>query len=76
VSIKLWDEHDKLALEITDNGIGAPNDAECSPPKFSKLQDRARVLSGHMEVQTSKGAGTRILLLVKRSYLTSNPVAS
>jgi signal transduction histidine kinase len=72
VTIRLWDESEKLALEIIDNGIGSMG-KDGSPPKFRKLEDRARVLSGDMKIQTSDGAGTRILLLVKRSNLTSHP---
>lgn len=76
VSIKLWDDHDKLALEIVDNGIGACKGSNGVQPHFNKLEDRARVLAGHMEVHASAGVGTRILLLVKRSHLTSHPALS
>jgi signal transduction histidine kinase len=76
VSIKLWDDHDKLALEIADNGIGACTGSNGLKPNFNKLEDRARVLAGHMEVHASAGVGTRILLLVKRSHLTSHPAMS
>jgi signal transduction histidine kinase len=73
VSIRLWDEDDKLALEITDNGIGIPSKDGESPATVNKLQDRARVLDGHLQIATSKETGTSIRLLVKRSHLITHP---
>lgn len=73
VSIRLWDVDDKLALEILDNGIGLPM---CNTPERAsvrKLEDRARVLDGLLEVISSKESGTQIRLLVKRSHLTAHP---
>lgn len=73
VSIRLWDEDDKLALEILDNGVGLPVDPQLSPAGVRKLEDRARVLDGLLQVASSKETGTRILLFVKRSQLSSHP---
>ncbi len=73
VSIRLWDEDDKLALEIIDNGVGVPVSADLKPAAVNKLQDRARVLEGTLHITSSKETGTLIRLLVKRSHLTSNP---
>lgn len=73
VSIRLWDVDDKLALEILDNGIGLPM---CNTPdraSVRKLEDRARVLDGLLEVISSKESGTQIRLFVKRSHLTAHP---
>jgi signal transduction histidine kinase len=73
VSIRLWDEDDKLAMEILDNGVGLPmNEQEC-PAAVRKLEDRARVLEGLLQIASSKETGTRIRLLVKRSHLTAHP---
>ena len=76
VTIRLWDEDDKLALEILDNGIGLPTDAKNMPATVNKLEDRARVLAGHLKVTSSKGTGTQIRLLVRRSYLTNQPATA
>jgi signal transduction histidine kinase len=76
VSVRLWDEDDKLALEIIDNGIGIPMVHNDRPATVNKLQDRARVLEGVLEITTSKGNGTHILLMVKRSHLTHQPALS
>jgi signal transduction histidine kinase len=76
VSIRLWDEDDKLALEILDNGIGIPAASEELPPAVAKLEDRARVLDGLLQVASSKENGTCIRLLVKRSHLTTHPSLS
>ncbi len=74
VSIRLWDEDDKLALEIIDNGVGLPAGDRERPTSVNKLQDRARVLEGLLQIASSKDDGTRIRLLVKRSHLTQHPV--
>jgi signal transduction histidine kinase len=73
VSIRLWDEDDKLALEILDNGVGLPTSNTPDRPSVRKLEDRARVLEGLLEVISSKDSGTKIRLLVKRSHLTAHP---
>ena len=71
VAIRLWDEEDQLAMEITDNGIGIPMNKETRPAAVNKLEDRAHVLGGLLQITSSKETGTRIRLLVKRSQLTS-----
>ncbi len=73
VSIRLWDEDDKLALEILDNGVGLPMSASPDRATVHKLEDRARVLDGLLQVISSKETGTRIRLFVKRSHLTAHP---
>jgi len=73
VSIRLWDEDDKLALEIQDNGIGIPSQSEMKVPSINKLEDRARVLDGILQIASSKDHGTLIRLFVKRSHLTAHP---
>jgi signal transduction histidine kinase len=76
VLVRLWDEDDKLALEIIDNGIGLPAHEPDRPAGVNKLQDRARVLDGVLQVTSSKGNGTHIRLFVKRSHLTHQPALS
>ncbi len=76
VSIRLWDEDDQLALEIFDNGIGIPMSDQESPAAVRKLEDRARVLEGLLQIASSKETGTQIRLLVKRSHLTAHPTMS
>jgi signal transduction histidine kinase len=77
VWIRLWDEDDKLALEISDNGVGIPADnTRKSPTAVNKLQDRARVLDGLLQVVSAANDGTRIRLFVKRTHLTQHPALS
>jgi signal transduction histidine kinase len=76
VSVRLWDEDDKLALEIIDNGIGIPMLDNNRPATVNKLQDRARVLEGVLQITSSKANGTHIRLFVKRSHLTHQPALS
>jgi signal transduction histidine kinase len=75
VSIRLWDEDDKLALEILDNGVGIPSPDQ-HPTTVNKLEDRARVLDGLLQIASSSESGTCIRLLVKRSHLTNHPALS
>jgi nitrate/nitrite-specific signal transduction histidine kinase len=42
----------------------------------NKLQDRARVLEGVLQITSSKANGTHIRLFVKRSHLTHQPALS
>ncbi len=76
VAIRLWDDHDKLALEIADNGIGLPLGPDQRPANVRKLTDRARVLEANLNIQSSKDEGTRIRLIVKRSQLIATPSLS
>jgi signal transduction histidine kinase len=77
VAIRLWDEDDKLALEITDNGIGLPSDGrKKGPTAVNKLQDRAHVLDGLLQIVSAANDGTCIRLFVKRSHLTQHPALS
>jgi signal transduction histidine kinase len=73
VSVRLWDVDDKLALEICDNGIGfssASDDKSSSrPSSVHKLEERARVLDGQLDVVSVEGKGTSVRLTVKRSHL-------
>ena len=73
VTIRLWDEDDKLALEILDNGVGLPLNEDLNPASVRKLEDRARVLEGLLQIVSSKENGTQIRLFVKRSHLTAHP---
>lgn len=76
VSIRLWDDGDKLALEVIDNGKGLPRvieNGEESLKRVRKLDERARVLEGSIVFASSPDSGTRVLLTVKRSLLISAP---
>ncbi len=76
VDVRLWDEHDLLALEVRDDGIGLPSDPDKRPSAVQKLQDRARVLGGNLHIQSAPGQGTALRLTVKRSHLTAAPALS
>ena len=74
VSIRLWDENDMLALEISDNGVGIPMTVEARPAAVNKLEDRSRVIGGRLAITSSKEHGTRIQLLVKRAHLSTRAI--
>lgn len=75
VSIRLWDQGDKLALEVIDNGRGIPTENQDGaevPRLIRKLDERARVLEGDFKMKSDKDTGTRVLLTVKRSHLIAS----
>jgi signal transduction histidine kinase len=76
VSIRLWDEQDKLALEVLDNGVGIPVIEGKSPLAVRKLEDRANALRGQLQIKSSKETGTCIRLLVKRAHLNNQTATS
>ncbi|QJE94577.1 sensor histidine kinase [Luteolibacter luteus] len=69
VTVRLYDARDRLVMEVSDNGIGLPRDAEDQMAAVKKLTDRARVLEGTLHVESSPGAGTTLRLSVKRTSL-------
>jgi signal transduction histidine kinase len=69
VTVRLYDARDRLVMEVSDNGIGLPRDAEDQMAAVKKLTDRARVLEGSLHVESSPGAGTTLRLSVKRTSL-------
>jgi len=74
VSIRLWDQGDKLVLEVIDNGHGLPmvvEDGKEVPRLVRKLDERARVLEGKLDMISEKDKGTTVLLTVKRSLLVA-----
>ncbi len=76
VSIRLWDQGDKLALEVIDNGQGLPTEKQGEievPRKVRKLDERARVLEGNLEMKSERDKGTKVLLTVRRSLLIAAP---
>lgn len=73
VSIRLWDEGEQLGIEVIDNGVGLPVDRDRVSIGVKKLQDRADVMGGILQITSSAETGTCIRMLVKRAYLTSQP---
>jgi signal transduction histidine kinase len=76
VTVKLYDSRDQLVLEVTDNGIGLPRGEGEELAAVKKLSDRARVLEGNLQVQSSPGAGTTLRLSVKRTNLMATKKTS
>ncbi|HEX5790193.1 MAG TPA: histidine kinase [Luteolibacter sp.] len=73
VAIRFYDEGDKLALEVSDNGVGLPVNRDRITVSVKKLEERADVLKGVLQVTSSPESGTRIRLVVKRAHLTTQP---
>jgi signal transduction histidine kinase len=69
VSIILGDQGDNLVLEVKDNGVGLPADGDSRQASVRKLQDRAHVLEGDLQIESATGTGTLLRLVVKRSSL-------
>lgn len=76
VTVKLYDSKDKLVLEVTDNGIGLPRGEGEEMAAVKKLGDRARVLEGSLEVESTPGRGTTLRLFVKRINLMATKKTS
>lgn len=76
VSIRLWEDGDKMGLEVVDNGKGLPvvsGDGGEKLMRVRKLDERAKMLEGQVSFSSSPDSGTRVLLSVKRSLLIASP---
>ena len=62
-------------MEITDNGVGLPVNGDNATVSVKKLEERAEVMGGSINLKSSSETGTTIRLLVKRRKLT-NPSTS
>jgi signal transduction histidine kinase len=69
VTVRLYDSRDRLVLEVADNGVGLPRSDGDQLTVVKKINDRARVLEGTLQVESQPGAGTTLRLFVKRSNL-------
>jgi signal transduction histidine kinase len=64
VSVSLRYDPPNLALEVTDNGFGIANPQEAFQEGFglSNMQARAENLGAQLDVRTSAGRGTSIVV--------------
>jgi signal transduction histidine kinase len=76
VTVKLFDSRDCIVLEVADNGVGLPRGEGDQMAAVKKLSDRARVLEGHLHVDSTPGAGTTLRLSVKRINLMATKKTS
>lgn len=62
VLVDMWREHDKIALEVFDNGIGIPEGAIIQPTSHGLrgMMERARSLGGSVEIGSAPGEGVAI----------------
>ncbi len=62
VQVDVWREHDKIALEVFDNGIGIPEGAIMQPTSHGLrgMMERARSLGGSVEIGSAPGEGVAI----------------
>lgn len=62
VRVDVWREHDKIALEVFDNGIGIPEGAIMQPTSHGLrgMMERARSLGGSVEIGSAPGEGVSI----------------
>lgn len=72
VSLRLWDQDDKFVMEICDNGVGFDTNSTTRATPVHKLDERARVLGGQLDILSIPTKGTSIRLTVKRSHLIAN----
>ncbi len=76
VDIKIYDQRDRLIMEVRDNGKGLPVGKNERPKAVRKLTDRAKVLDGTLQIESSPGEGTLLRLAVKRANLLANKAAA
>jgi signal transduction histidine kinase len=76
VLVRLHDSRDRLILEIQDNGVGLPQGPDGKPRGVAKLTDRARVLEGLLDIESSPGKGTTLRLSVKRGNLVASKLSA
>lgn len=62
VRVDVWQERDKIALEIIDNGIGLPESTAMDPTSHGLrgMMERARTLGGTVEIGSAPGEGVAI----------------
>lgn len=73
VIIRLKDQGERLVLEVHDDGIGLPTQGQARASSVQKLQERAHVLEGQLEVESETGVGTLLRLIVRRAHLIARP---
>jgi signal transduction histidine kinase len=71
--VVLKDQGDRLIMEIMDDGIGLPATQANQETPVNKLQERARVLEGQLQIESQTGVGTALRLAVKRAHLLARP---
>lgn len=64
VQIRLDLEHDRLILELADDGEGFQQDANGQGHGLASMRERARRLGADLEIKSAQGAGTLVKLRV------------
>jgi len=72
VSLRLWDQDENLLMEVCDNGVGFDTKSTTRSSPVHKLEERAKALSGQLDILSIPTKGTSIRLTVKRSLLIAN----
>jgi len=75
VDVELFATDDRITLEIHDNGIGIDAKSLTKPNSFGirGMNERARILSGWLDVSSAPGKGTTLMLSIPR--MMDNPSA-
>ena len=62
--MRVWASEEILGVEIKDAGVGFDPKAAFASPRSSGLvgmRERAALLGGHLSVESTAGAGTRVI---------------
>ena len=73
VNIRLGDLGERLVLEVSDDGVGLPENTSPRDSGVQKLEERARVLEGQLQIESQNGVGTLLRLVVRRAHLIAKP---
>jgi signal transduction histidine kinase len=60
VSLRVREEHGRLAFEVTDDGAGFDASGRCLGAGFRNMADRLGAFGGRLRVDSAPGRGTRI----------------
>ncbi|OYU99272.1 MAG: hypothetical protein CFE26_25960, partial [Verrucomicrobiales bacterium VVV1] len=59
--------------EVSDDGVGLPENSSTRISGVQKLEERARVLEGQLQIESQNGVGTLLRLVVRRAHLIAKP---
>jgi len=69
--LRIQDEEGWLRIEASDDGIGLGDADSSRKATLQKLRERARVLAGVLDIESTEDQGTTVVLRVPRAVLQS-----
>ncbi len=62
-TVRVWTDHDKLSIEVVDEGLGFDLDTvvACETSGLTGMRERATLAGGQLKLESTVGDGTRLL---------------